>query len=271
MFSFAFTKRSLLTGRIAGTHQRLDQAARIAMNPLLKKGQYFPSTKEIIKFEGRKGPDGLKAKSPGIDEPSHFIDPSHPRKSELLMLIKDHYLGLKEALAQKDRVRSAFEAAWMAHFIVDGLTPAHHFPIEDTVNAMMGEKEFFKIFKKPFKGLMRGDTARNFIKNNWRYWGVNGLMSRHIAFEYGAAMVCATTPMRRYTPEITKEDLENFNLEKEFLAFLKEVNKLDLYGRFAKEGWTPRMTSDVEKLLFPAIVRVVALAWASALPKKGKK
>ena len=271
MFSITITKRSLLTGRIAGTHQKLDQAARIVMNPLLKKGQYFPSAKEIIKFEGRKGPDGLKTKSPGMDNPSHFIDPNHPRKSELLMLIKDHYHGLEEALKSKDRVRSAFEAAWLAHYIVDGLTPAHHFPVEDTVNAMMGEKEFFTIFKKPFKGLIRGDTARSFIKNNWRYWGVNGLMSRHIAFEYGVAILCGTTPMRRYKPEITEKDLENFNLEKEFLAFLKEINKLDLYGRFAKEGWTSSMSKEIEKLLLPAIIWVVALAWLSAIPKKGKK
>ncbi len=271
MFSFAVTKRSLLTGRIVGTHQKIDQAARIAMSPLIKRGSYFPSAKEILKFEGKKGPDGLKAKSPGIDDPSHFIDPKHPKKSELMMLIKDHYHGLEEALRTKDRVRAGFEAAWVAHFITDGLTPAHHFPIQDTVDSMMGEKEFLKIFGKPFKGLMRGETTRSFFKNNWRYWGVNGIMSRHLAFEYGCAMVCTMYPMRRYAPKITQNDLKNFDLEKEFLAFLKEIDKLDLYRRFAREGWTHQMTNEVEKLLLPAIIRVIALTWASAIPKKGKK
>ncbi len=270
MLSFTFT-RTLLTGKIAGTHQRLDQAARVAMNPLLKRGDFFPSSKEILKFEGRKGPDGLKMKSPTEDNPSHFIDPKHPKNSELLMLIKDHYHGLEEALKSKDRVRASFEAAWMAHFITDGLTPAHHFPIEDTVKSMMGEKEFFKIFNKPFKGILRGDTTRAFFRNNWRYWGVKGLMSRHIAFEYGAAIVCGTTPIKRYVPKIDDKDLENFDLEKEFLAFLKEVDRLDLYGRFAKNGWSRELSNEVEKLLFPAIVRVIALAWASALPRNRKK
>lgn len=271
MFSFNITRRSLLTGQVAGTHQRIDQAARYAMTPLLKKGAYFPSQKEINKFEGRKGPDGLKAKSPGTDDPSHFIDPNHPKDAVLLMLIKDHYFGLKEALKAKDNVRASFEAAWMAHFIVDGLTPAHHFPMEDTVNAMMGEKDFFTFFNKPIKGIMRGDSARNFFKNNWRYWGVNGLMSRHLAFEYGVAMNVATTSYKKIAPEITSEDLAKFDLEKDFLAFLKEINKLDLYGRFAKDGWTPEISNEVEKVLLPAIVRVVALAWASAVPPTKRK
>lgn len=270
MLSFTFI-RTLLTGKIAGTHQRIDQAARMAMNPLLKRGDFFPSAKEIIKFEGRRGPDGLKMKSPMDDNPSHFIDPKHPRKSELLMLVKDHYHGLEEALRSKDRVRASFEAAWMAHFITDGLTPAHHFPIEKTVKSMMGEKEFFTIFDKPFKGILRGDTTRGFFRNNWRYWGVNGLMSRHVAFEYGAAIVCGTNRINKFVPELTEKDLENFDLEKEFLAFLKEINKLDFYGRFAKNGWSRELSNEVEKLLLPSIVRVVALAWASALPRRGKK
>lgn len=270
MLSFTFT-RTLLTGKIAGTHQRLDQSARIAMNPLIKKGDFFPTQKEILKFEGRKGPDSLKYKSPTEDNPSHFIDPKHPRDSELLKLIKDHYHGLEEALKSKDRVRASFEASWMAHFITDGLTPSHHFPIEDTVKSMMGEKEFFKIFDKPFKGILRGETTRGFFRNNWRYWGVNGLMSRHIAFEYGCAIVCGTTRINRFTPKLTEKDLENFDIEKEFLAFLEEVNNLDLYRRFAKYGWSRKISNEVEKLLFPAIIRVIALAWASALPKNRKK
>ena len=262
-------KRSLLTGRLSGTHQRLDSASRKTLSTLLKRGEYFPSAKEIIHFEGRHGPDGLKLKCIGVDEVEHFILPE-TENPKLIEDMKDRYANLKIALKEKNNVRAAFEAAWLAHLITDGLTPAHHVPFHETVDEMMGEKEFLEIFGKPIKGIMRGETAREAAKNNWKYWGVNGLMSRHVAFEYGVAVIVSFTPTKRYLPKVTKKDLENFDLERDFRAFLKEINKLDLYGTFAEKGWTPKLTSEVEKLLLPAIVRMIALAWASAIPQKEK-
>lgn len=260
-------KRSLLTGRLAGTHQRLDRAARKTLTPLLKQSEYFPSTKEILHFEGRRGPDGLKLKSIGVDEPEHFIIPNS-ESYQLLDDIKDRYFNLSRALKQKNNTRAAFEAAWLAHLIADGLTPAHHVPFHETVDEMMGEKEFLEIFGKPIAGIMRGETAREAAKNNWKYWGVNGLMSRHAAFEYGVAVIVSFVPEKRYLPEINQSDLENFDLAQEFLTFLTEIDKLDMYGTFAKSGWTPKLTSEVEKLLLPTIIRLIVLAWYSALSKE---
>ena len=260
-------KRSLLTGRLSGTHQRLDRAARKTLTPLLDRGDFFPSAKEILHFEGRRGPDGLKLKGTGEDEPEHFIIPNS-QDPALLKELKNRHYNLKIALKTGNRTRAAFEAAWLAHIITDGLTPAHHFPFHETVDEMMGEKEFLEIFGKPIKGIMRGDSAREAAKNNWKYWGVNGLMSRHAAFEYGVALIVSFAPDRRYSPKITKKDVKNFDLEKEFLAFLDEINKLDMYGVFAKQGWTPKLTSEVQKLLLPAIVRLITLAWYSALPRE---
>lgn len=257
-------KRSLLTGRLSGTHQRIDRIARRALTPYLKKPTYFPSIKEILYFEGRRGPDGLKLKSIGVDEVEHFIIPNseHPKLVEDL---KNCYYNLKIALKNKNDVRAAFEAAWLAHLITDGLTPAHHVPFHETVEEMMGEKEFLEIFGKPIKGIMRGNTAREAAKNNWKYWGVNGLMSRHVAFEYGIAVIVSFTPDKRFIPQIKKTDLQNFDLEREFLNFLEEINSLDMYGTFAEQGWTAKLTSDVQKLLIPSIVRLIVLAWYSAL------
>lgn len=267
MYSITTSKRSLLTGRLAGTHQRIDRAARRTMSTLLTRGEYFPSTQEILHFEGRRGPDGIKLKYAGVDEVEHFIVPGseHP---QLVTDMLDRHYNLKVALREHNTVRAAFEAAWLAHLIADGLTPAHHAPFQDAVDEMMGEKEFLEIFGKPIKGIMRGDTAREAAKNNWKCWGVNGLMSRHAAFEYGVAVIVSVVPDRRYMPKITKADLKGFDLETEFLAFLDEIAKLDMYGTFAKQGWTPELTNHVQKLLLPAIVRLIALAWASALPRE---
>lgn len=258
-------KRSLLTGRLAGTHQKIDRAARRTLTPFLKHGEFFPGINEILHFEGRRGPDGLKLKSIGVDEPEHFINPND-KDPQLVKDMEDHYSNLKTALKEKNNVRAAFEAAWLAHLITDGLTPAHHVPFHETVDEMMGEKEFLEIFGKPIKGIMRGETAREAAKNNWKYWGVNGLMSRHVAFEYGVAAIVSVIPAKRYIPKISTSDIENFDLKREFFAFLEEINNLDMYGTFADKGWTPKLTSNVEKLLLPTIVRLIALSWLSALP-----
>ena len=54
-------------GKLVGTHQKLDKAARRTLANFLKRGAFFPSSKEILHFEGSRGPDGLKRKSPGMD------------------------------------------------------------------------------------------------------------------------------------------------------------------------------------------------------------
>ena len=87
----------------------------------------FPSIDEILNFEGIRGPDGLKRKSPGVDEPEHFIIPDKD-DGVLIGYIRNHHWNLVRALRRKDRERAAFEAAWLAHAITDGLTPAHHYP-----------------------------------------------------------------------------------------------------------------------------------------------
>src|ERR1035441_2898896 len=78
------------SGQLLGAHQKIDRVARRHLERLLPHCQ-FPSAKAILQFEG-------------------------------------HYRKLVEVLKAGDRVRAAFEAAWLAHAVVDGLTPAHHYP-----------------------------------------------------------------------------------------------------------------------------------------------
>lgn len=105
-------KNSKFSGRIVGTHQQLDLAARKILGKALPRGKYFPSGKEIIYFEGTRGPDGLKRKSPGVDEPSHMLldGDSHPAEvsghenldeRSVLTMIMDHRWNLVRALREK--------------------------------------------------------------------------------------------------------------------------------------------------------------------------
>jgi len=55
-----------LSGSFLGTHQKVDRIARKALKNLLTKDETFPSKRLLLHFEGKNGPDGMKAKSAGI-------------------------------------------------------------------------------------------------------------------------------------------------------------------------------------------------------------
>ncbi len=274
MFSTtALAKSSKFTGKIVGTHQRLDQAARRSLGRVLPRSRFFPSGKEIIYFEGTRGPDGLKSKSPGIDEPSHMLtEMSRPSEVDhgtldtrsVVEMIIDHRWNLVRALGKQDRVRAAFEAAWMAHMVTDGLTPAHHFPLADVKEELMTDKDMLKIFGQPIKGLMHGRNLMETMRNNWLYWGAGGQMSKHIAYEYGVLMITAAAAPKSLDITLTLDDLQETDTEKMFAAALQRVQSLHIYKRFCDNGWTTELATETKDVLLPEIVRAIALGWYSA-------
>ena len=265
MYSTLAVKDSKHAGNIIGTHQKLDRIARKQLGKFISRETYFPSEKDILYFEGMKGPDGLKKKSPGVDEPMHFLIPEDD-DGTLIKYMLDHQYNLRKALKDKNDVRAAFEAAWLAHVITDGLTPAHHFPLSRAQSELMTEKEFVKVFGQPVKGIMHGRNWAETLRNNWLYWGSNGYMSKHVAFEYGVAITMTALPDRVFTPDLSPEDLKNVNLKAAFYASLQKITQLDMYTRFSKKGWTTDLAFETKNILLPEIARVITLAWASVLP-----
>ena len=57
------------SGRMMGVHQRIDRVARRHIEEFLPHNINFPSSRQILHFEGLNGPDGIKRKSPACDEP----------------------------------------------------------------------------------------------------------------------------------------------------------------------------------------------------------
>lgn len=266
----AFLKNSKRSGRLIGTHQKIDRMARQLLAQQLPRGVYFPTYQEIVRFEGTRGPDGLKHKSPGVDEPMHFILPSQD-DGRLMRYILDHQYNLKKALKKGDHVRASFEAAWLAHAITDGLTPAHHFPLEQIASELMTEKEYIRVFGTEVKGIMHGRRLSETLRNNWLYWGGGGYMSRHIAFEFGILITTAALPDRTLIPEVPASKFQKINLKKEFYASFRRVTALDMYTRFCQSGWTTELALAAKEILLPEIIQMVALAWASALPAQPAK
>ena len=128
-----------VSGNIVGAHQKIDRSARKVLSGLLIDNSLFPSKKLILHFEGKNGPDSAKAKLDGEHAPWHFYDPFDPDDGLLIEQIESHFEKLVKSLKGENKERSAFEASWLAHAIVDGLTPAHHFPFEAELEKLRGE------------------------------------------------------------------------------------------------------------------------------------
>ncbi len=153
-----------------GVHQKIDRVARRHLARHITLGSEFPKIREILHFEGMNGPDGIKRKSPGKDEPWHFIDPDNHDEAPLLKVIHDHITNLAAALKTNNRERAAFEAAWLAHAITDGLTPAHHYPLEEKLIELRGGEAMDTRNSKRKKMVIPGKTKKELLKNNWEFW-----------------------------------------------------------------------------------------------------
>lgn len=267
--TLAVRKNSKQAGRLIGTHQQLDRIARKNLAIFLPSQTFFPSIQDILSFEGMRGPDGLKRKSPGKDEPMHFIDPDHD-DGKLWQMISDHSFNLRQALISQNHTRAAFEAAWLAHAVTDGLTPAHHSSSPSTSNDSITEQEFFQLFGIQIKGILRGPRWRDTLKNTWQYWGKNGQMSKHLAFELGVAMTMTFFPNYNFKPTLSAAELDQVDLKREFYQSLHKIAKLDLFERFCRDGWTSALATQTKQILLPEITRAIVLAWAASIPALGQ-
>jgi hypothetical protein len=262
---YAGTTLTPLSGRLFGAHQKIDRLARGSLRMLLDKDALFPKVKTILHFEGVNGPDAIKRKSPAKDEPWHYYSPFDTSDTSLVDLIGVHYDQLVVALKKADQVRAAFEAAWLAHAIVDGLTPAHHFPYEEKLLELRGGVGIDERTTYKEKIVMPGDTRREQLQNNWKMWGSKGLLSTHFLFEWGVAALIVPFSTKHVQPSQKDiDDLYKLGVLELFRHKAKEVVGLDMYHKYYRNGWTPALARQVRNHLAPIIVKMVTLAWYAA-------
>jgi hypothetical protein len=248
-----------------GVHQKIDRVAHRHMLAKLPKRAVFPSLHDILHFEGLNGPDGIKRKSPGKDEPWHYIDPRDPRDREIFTMISDHIFNMGMALREKNHERAAFEAAWMAHAITDGLTPAHHFPLEEKLEELRDGKGLDTRTTTKEKLVLPGKTRRHQLRNNWEFWGAKGIMTTHLAFELGVATGIAplrfddAVPSQEMFKRVANEPFENIYNE-----MLQDVAQMNMYDEFGKLGWTRHLAQEARNVLIPDIIKAVTLGWYKA-------
>lgn len=252
------------SGRIVGVHQKIDRVSRRYLNKFVGKTLKFPGIRMILNFEGKNGPDGLKFKGAEHDVPWHFIDPTDPDDLSVISMINDHIYNLAEALRVKNTIRAAFEAAWLSHAITDGLTPAHHYPLNDKIKELWGKSQSERNSVKD-RIVIKGKSRRDTLSKNWEYWGVGGVFSDHLTYEMGVAS--AITASNFDSIDITNEDITyliNNNFETLFLESVHKIHKLEIFDNYRKSGWTTNLAMETKDVLLPEIIKMVTLAWYKA-------
>ena len=252
------------SGNLIGAHQKFDRVARRFIGNLRPESS-FPVSKQILHFEGNNGPDAIKRKSPGVDEPWHYWDPTDSDDHKLLDIVTEHHVGLVKELRAGNTEKAAFEAAWLAHAIVDGLTPPHHYPFEQKLLELRGEGLETRNTIKT-KIIIKGDTKRQTLSKNWKMWGAKGLMLSHASFEWGVSTV--VIPMRLSKGLPSNGDIKhakNIGIEKYLRENAVAIYELNMYERYLRYGWTTKLGRQIRRELGPKIVNCITTAWVLAL------
>lgn len=253
-----------------GAHQQIDRISRRMLDQLLPKGHTFPAFKDIVRFEGKKGPDAIKIKSPGLGEPWHYLDPLEHENSEYKQMIRYHFDLLVESLRKNNQERASFEAAWLAHAIVDGLTPAHHYPYEAKIEELRGGKTRHSRTTISEKMLFKGDTVSHTIGNMYKVYGPKGLFTAHHLFEFGVMLLLRPLRLGGKPPDVRElQKIANIGPEEYFLHSAREVAALELYEAYLQKGWTPVLTNRVRHKLAPVLVKTVTVLWYEAAREAG--
>jgi hypothetical protein len=263
---YSGTTLTKFSGRILGAHQKIDRVARQQLSRILPQRDIFPTTKQILHFEGKNGPDAIKRKSPAHDEPWHYYSPFNPKNAPLLGLICDHYNSLINCLKHNDEVKAAFEAAWLAHALVDGLTPAHHYPYEQKLSELREGSGIDTRTSFREKVIMPGKNRRQKLSNNWKMWGARGLLITHWWFEFGVSTIILPLHFKNAMP--TDEDVEkirSIGIVEWFKQAAQDIAMLKIYDKYYQRGWTTQLAQQVRRQLAPIIVKTVTLTWYMAV------
>lgn len=178
------------------------------------------------------------------------------------MHITNHYNGMVDALKKEDMVRAAFEASWLAHYVCDGLTPAHHFPLEEKMLELrgIGTQKPTSPLRKALQ--LNGDEPmRMILQRSWAMWGGKGLMSTHMNFEVGVATALLFYKINAPLDPVVLAQARRQGMLEFFKSEARAVASLQLYERFYKEGWNIDIARIIKDVIAPKTAQAIGIIW----------
>jgi hypothetical protein len=230
------TKGKLLNS--VGTHQKFDRAAYDLIKDRIEKGK-FPSRSMLLRFEGAGGPDGLKFK--GNYNTDHMWDPVN-KIGHLPTWIEINYKNLVKALKEGDEVKASFEAGFMAHYLTDSLTPAHHLSHKFILEEYENKK----------------------YRKRWKIYGHKGILSSHMAFEAGISSAIMFTPIKVKFDENLLKAIQKQGIKQVVMNESLAISKHNMYEQFLTKGWSAKLAKNIKATLVKRIPQLVAAAWYAA-------
>lgn len=230
------------------THHILN---KFAYHRLFRKSRFcllhFPSLSEIQAYAGYHGPDGLWLREQ-MPTSQHAYNPENDEGHALSMISKE-YDVLQQSLPH-DRPRAARAAAYLSHFIVDALDPAHH------------------IGRLKSRNTDYDDWADPFLDVRQSLWA--NLRNRHFFFE-----LCSAFYLWRSQHLFMRLERRRFRIKQrqprkmQLLSILKRrvhyIHRFRIYERFFIRTSRPRVKGQIISILFPMMIRSVSLFWMSAM------
>ncbi len=205
--------------------------ALVARQPEFEK---FIKLKEIFKYDGAYGPDRLWMKGERATSESYY-NPMNGQGGALKQIIR-HYSEAKERMI--NNLPWAKDFTWMSHFVVDVLSPSHHF------GHKIKPRKKYRDWEDPYFHRINPASLRN----------------RHMIFE---AMINGWQIFgRRFKPKF--EELEKIRGEEVSEFIRKTVDKvraLGLYEEFLERGFNRRLWHRVNEELIPKIDYALGVVW----------
>ncbi len=228
MFSGVMGRK--VTVPLFSTHHLLNRLAYTLLPKTLEK----PSLEAIQHYSGHYGPDGDALRWTGKDS-AHAYNPDTGEGGALKETSK-HLKKASIALGKKHLEQAAYHFAYVSHFIVDALTPAHH----------VG-------WKKQVIG------SHDWEDPHWDYRKFS--FNPHVQFELKSAL-CLPWSMKRIVDRAYKMSLKPKEIAGLMKEKVSEVHDKSLLSRFIKKE---DISYNLRRKLFPSMVTNITAAWGSVL------
>ena len=232
-----------------GTHQRLDGWARAILADLP-----FPSLAAIHRYEGMgpRTPDGASIlyRNTISRNSYHYYNPA-TGEGNAINRVQRYWRSLVCELDRPYGRRAARAAAWMAHFVTDTLSPAHH----------------HGHFVAPPAGLAPDAWYRDWFDPYWDTLPVwKQPLGPHATFE---GRIVLETPLNYDPQELIVGGLSLIKNEEELrLLLVREAEAIatsGIYENYVKRGWSPEVRQGVLRHVLPRQTALIAGLWQSAI------